>query len=358
MQPPGIVTLDGTLGEGGGSVLRLGVGLAACLRREFVVSNIRGNRSNPGLRTQHMMGLLAARDLTGGHLSPVSVGTTEVRFVPDGEWARAASLTIGTAGNIGLLTQTLQNTLVKASPGDYTVRVDGGATYGKWAPGWGYLQNVLFPVFARMGYRAAIEVGRHGFYPKGGARCTVHITPADRYSPLQCPAQGVLSKIGGCVVVEETLRKPRVAERIAARFRSQITSNFPGVPVEVEERYVPALNPGVGADVWAEFDSGAVLGSPTMLGERNLPSEKIGDRLAGDLTRLIRSGATVDDNAADQLLALMAFATGPSEFLVHELTSHATTNLAVLEAFLPDFRYASEPAGNLTRVVVTPPGTE
>jgi len=48
-----ILRIDGSMGEGGGQILRYSLALSALLLQPVEVYNIRAKRSNPGLRPQH-----------------------------------------------------------------------------------------------------------------------------------------------------------------------------------------------------------------------------------------------------------------------------------------------------------------
>ena len=63
--------------------MRVGAGLASVKNRPLKVTDIRKNRSNPGLRPQHLIGIQALNTLTNGTLSDVRVGTQELNFHPD-----------------------------------------------------------------------------------------------------------------------------------------------------------------------------------------------------------------------------------------------------------------------------------
>ncbi|HKZ43139.1 MAG TPA: RNA 3'-terminal phosphate cyclase, partial [Candidatus Hodarchaeales archaeon] len=76
------ITVDGGIGEGGGSIVRLCFGLAVLTRRQIHIQNIRKNRDNPGLRAQHLAGLESIYDLFGGDLFGAEIGSTSVRYSP------------------------------------------------------------------------------------------------------------------------------------------------------------------------------------------------------------------------------------------------------------------------------------
>ena len=48
------IEIDGSVGEGGGQVLRTALSLAAITDQEVSFSNIRAKREKPGLKRQHL----------------------------------------------------------------------------------------------------------------------------------------------------------------------------------------------------------------------------------------------------------------------------------------------------------------
>ena len=63
-----ILSIDGTLGEGGGSILRLAAGFSVLFNTPIHLQNIRANRNPPGLRLQHQLGLESLQKLSNGQL--------------------------------------------------------------------------------------------------------------------------------------------------------------------------------------------------------------------------------------------------------------------------------------------------
>jgi RNA 3'-terminal phosphate cyclase (ATP)/RNA 3'-terminal phosphate cyclase (GTP) len=243
--------------------------------------------------------------------------------------------------------QTLHNALYRAPVEKCSIQIHGGGTYGMAAPGINYLQNVTYPLFNHLGYSVDLKVIRHGFYPKGGAEAVATIVPNPAgYRGLILEERGELESIGGCIVVEQNLQKAHVGERIKESLITSTSNSLPsGVVMDIKVEHPSAPSVGVGVDVWCGFSSGAILGIGTVLGERGVPSETIGERAAKRLKELLQSDATVDEYASDQLVPLLCLAHGPSRFRLDAISSHLQTNLDIIRNFFPR-EYRITPSGN------------
>jgi RNA 3'-terminal phosphate cyclase (ATP)/RNA 3'-terminal phosphate cyclase (GTP) len=361
-----MLEIDGMMGEGGGSILRLSAGFSIIFNQPISIKNIRKNRRNPGLRMQHMIGLLALKTLTSGSLSKVNIGSTEIQFTPGDQFNTDFQTEIKTAGSIGLLAQTLQIACIKSPVNNpIRVKVKGGGTFGLGAPDPYYINNVTFNYFRKMGYDCQIKIIKNGFYPKGGSSAELQfkplIDPFSQLKPLNIIKLGDITKIGGNIVVSANLKKPRVAERIENSVKDLLKAQEIQIPnleengtetVDLEENhfdinlsYVPSLNPGVGLNIWAEFESGAILGSGTVLGKRGVSSEEVGKIAFQKLLNQISSGATVDEFLADQIISLLYLCKEKSTIIVPKITSHMQTNIKLLNLF-GKRQYRIEPLGN------------
>ena len=94
------------------------------------------------------------------------------------------------------------------------VNIKGGGTFNKWAPPVIYTQHILLPVVRKMGYRANIEILRHGFYPRGGANVKVEIKPCKKLLPLNLTNRGSVEDFGGLSIASNHLAGKKVAERM------------------------------------------------------------------------------------------------------------------------------------------------
>ena len=70
-----LLTIDGSLGEGGGQVLRSSLTLPLMTGRPFVIEKIRAGRKKPGLLQQHLTAVLAAAEVGGAKVDGAALGS-------------------------------------------------------------------------------------------------------------------------------------------------------------------------------------------------------------------------------------------------------------------------------------------
>src|SRR5438445_10781762 len=102
-----MIEIDGSMGEGGGQVLRTSLALAAILRREVRIFNIRDGRAEPGLKAQHLTSVKAVTEICGTSSKGLQVGSTEFIFTHAVLKAGSFRFDVGRAASITLLLQTL-----------------------------------------------------------------------------------------------------------------------------------------------------------------------------------------------------------------------------------------------------------
>lgn len=325
-----MIELDGSKLEGGGAILRMAIALATVKDKSIHIYNIRAQRKKPGLRVQHLEGVKAVAELCSGKLKGAELGSKEIWFWPGKIESKKLDIKISTSGSTGLLFQILKLPACNA-PGDVTINIDGGGTWGKWSPPLIYVQNVLLPTLAKMGYKADIKIARHGFYPVGGARVTISVQPCPTLTPLNLSNPGNLVTLQGISIASSHLKPARVAERQAEAAKKYLIEK--GYEPRIKAQYVDSDCPGSGIVLWASTDTGCILGSDG-LGEKGKPAEKVGRQAAVRLAETLASGAGVDEHLSDQLLPFLALAKGESLITAPELTLHAKTNIWVIEKFL------------------------
>ncbi|MEB3779139.1 MAG: RNA 3'-terminal phosphate cyclase [Desulfurococcales archaeon] len=333
-----LLEIDGSMGEGGGQILRTAVALSAVLGKPIRIYNIRAKRSNPGLRPQHLNAVRAVASICNARVEGASVGSRELIFIPGEIKGGSLYIDIGTAGSISLVLQALLPAAA-FSPRPVRLRIRGG-TDVKMAPTIDYMREVLTRLLSMMGYRVEIRVLRRGHYPRGGGLVEAIIPdPPNGFKARNFTERGKLKGIWGR---SHAVKLPRhVAER-QARSASMIIEERLGVRPDVEvEAYEPDrdphLGPGSGVTLWAVFED-SVMGSDA-LGERGKRAEVVGSEAAVKLVEDIKTGAVLDRHAGDMIPVYLALTGRPTEIFGAKLTMHTVTIFKLLELFIEDFKY-------------------
>ena len=76
------LTIDGSIGEGGGQILRTALALSIVTGQTFRMENIRANRAKPGLQAQHLVAVRAAATVSQADVTGADLGSQTVIFQP------------------------------------------------------------------------------------------------------------------------------------------------------------------------------------------------------------------------------------------------------------------------------------
>ncbi|MCK4381155.1 MAG: RNA 3'-phosphate cyclase [Candidatus Lokiarchaeota archaeon] len=335
MKDSEFIEIDGSFGEGGGAILRLGAGFSVLFKRSIRIKNIRANRPKPGLRLQHLVGLQTLSEITNSTLSDCKIGTEVITLNPKQTIKDSINVEVATAGSIGLLLQPIQIACLGFNvPEKIDVLINGGGTFGKWAPSINYLKEVTYQIFKNHGFNIEIDIQKHGFYPKGGAmvKCTLY-PPKNGLKPVVLTDLGKIDLIRGEIIITSQLKRNKVGERIKKSVLNHLKKVLES-DNKIDFKYVNSLSPGVGLSLWACSDTGAIISSGTILGERNISSENLGKLAVNKLSKYIKNKVPVDNYLSDQLIPFMGFVEKQSRIKVLEITSHTKTNLELIKLFL------------------------
>ena len=338
MDGTNILSIDGSVLEGGGAILRVASALSAITKTPCHVFNIRGGREKPGLMPQHLLGIQALAQLCNGKLEGDFLGSEEIKFWPGEIKARDLHIKIETAGSITLCLQSL---LLAAlfSPGPIKIIFDGGATDTFFSPTIDHFRFVFLKILEKIGAKVEIEILKRGFYPEGGAKVIAKTFPS-KLKPINLTERGNFKKILVISGAAESLKNKKVAERQIAGVREVLGKL--NLPIEEKIEYYQTQCPGSQICLIAEFEN-TKIGTDN-LGKLGKRAEDVGKEAALELLKEQKSGACLDKHLADQILPFMALAKNHSQVTVSEITNHAKTNIWVIEKFL-DGKF--ETMGNL-----------
>ncbi|MBI1367643.1 MAG: RNA 3'-terminal phosphate cyclase [Planctomycetes bacterium] len=322
-----MLTIDGSIGEGGGQVLRSAVGMAAALGVGVRVEKIRAGRGKPGLMRQHLTAVRAAARVCGAQVTGDEVGSTAISFMPGAVTAGRYEFAVGTAGSATLVLQTVLPALLTAE-GVSELTLEGG-THNPMAPTFDFLAKVFVPAIEQMGPRVEVNLERHGFYPAGGGRMTVRITPSAQLKPIEMLERGPVTNRMARVLVANlpghiANRELKVVGRLTGWDETCMRYEF------VKDSHGP------GNVLILELECGQVTEMFTGFGMEGVPAESVAESTVREMRRYMASQAPVGRHLADQLLLPMVLAAhtgGISRFRSGPLSRHALTQIDLLRAF-------------------------
>jgi RNA 3'-terminal phosphate cyclase (ATP) len=321
---PGIVRIDGSMGEGGGQVLRSALTLSLLTGRELSMTRIRAGRKKPGLMRQHLTALRAAVEVSGARAEGASPGSTELRFVPGAVRAGRYVFSVGTAGSATLVLQTVLPALMMAGSAS-SLTLEGG-THNPFAPPFDFLERTFLPCLEKMGPKVTCTLLQPGYYPAGGGRFTVEVEPVERLTPLAINERGELKEKSARAVVSRL--SPGIARRELA-----VVQKLLGWPeealVSVEEHR--ATGPGNYLALELAYENITEVFSG--FGQRGVRAEDVAARVVREAREYLATDAPVCRHLADQVLLPMAMA-GAGSFRTLSPSEHTLTNREVIRSFL------------------------
>ncbi|MCP4428998.1 MAG: RNA 3'-phosphate cyclase [Chloroflexi bacterium] len=323
-----MLTIDGSQGEGGGQILRTSLSLSAVTTRPFRLTNIRANRSKPGLRPQHLTAVRAVAAICNAELKGAGLNSTFLEFHPQtrprgGEYCFdvADAAKGGSAGSTMLIFQAVLPPLLFADePSQLTLR---GGTHVPFSPPYHYANEVVRPVLARLGADFTMNLEAWGWYPMGGGAVTAVVKPSVQLQAATFTPITTHEVTGVAAVTNLPAHIPQRMARRATNLLRQAGFNPHIQPLRKRGR-----GPGAGLVLWrpqAGF---------TSLGRKGLPSDKVAETAVADLLAFEDNKAAVDNCLADQLLLPLALANGRSTYTTNELTQHTLTNAQLLRQWL------------------------
>ena len=326
-----MIEIDGSVGEGGGQILRTSLALSMCTGQPFALARIRARRAKPGLMRQHLTCVQAAAAVCGARVQGAELGSGTLVFEPGPVTAGDYAFSVGTAGSCTLVLQTVWPALMLADAPS-RLKLSGG-THNPMAPPFHFLDRCYAPLLRRLGADSALSLRRLGFYPAGGGEIEATIHPAretlqpfdliDRGEPLESHAECLAPALPGAVVRRELDALARALAWAPEQLR---------VPVVRQDE-------GPGNALMATLSHAHVCELFTQFGEKGVSSEQVAQALAKEVREYQASRAALGPHLADQWTLPLALAVwrrgGEAAYTCTELTGHATTNFAMIEHFLP-----------------------
>ena len=321
---PHVVKIDGSLGEGGGQILRTAISLSAITGKPIEVTNIRANRADPGLRPQHMAGIRIIADLFHAKFENLKVGAEWIRFSPSDKFeGGSVKFDIGTAGSIPLTLMTVVPA-VSLSNNNLQIEISGG-TDVKASPTIDYIKHVVAKSYLSLGSKFSVDVLKRGYYPKGGGVVQSTIMSCKRPSTIELLATGYLEPkiISVCCQLPVHIAKRQISSALIALEKKDIQCSNYTVSLE------SSVSPGSSILVYSASDFGLYVGGDS-IGELGKRAEAVGTEAAERFLESVLAQATVDPFLADMIVLPLALSKGRSRYRIARVTQHLLTNLHVV----------------------------
>jgi RNA 3'-terminal phosphate cyclase (ATP) len=324
-----ILKIDGSLGEGGGQVLRTALALSALRGTPVEIEAIRAGRPRPGLAPQHLVSVRALAQLCEADVQGAELRSGRVVFRPGRVRGGEYRFDIGTAGSVSLVLHAVTLPLALGAREESRLVLTGG-TDVEWSPTFDYMAGCWVPAMAGLGIEVELERVRSGYYPEGGGEVHARIHPAGEVRPVTWLERGRLQSLR---VRSHVANLPlTIAERQAraAERALRAAGRLPDESVTEERK---AMGKGSAVAITASYEKAQAIF--TALGRRGKRAEEVGEEAARAFLRHHRSRGCVDPRLADQLVPPLALAGGPSSFTTSQVTEHLRTNAEVVSVFVP-----------------------
>lgn len=323
-----LINIDGSHGEGGGQILRTAIGLSVIISEPVKITNIRANRPNPGIKPQHFTAIKIIKELCEAKTEGFEIGSSDLVFYPGEIRSGDYRFNIGTAGSIILVFQAIILSFLKTKK-DITIELTGG-TDVKWSPSWDYFNNVFLPNLKIIGVNVESKLLQRGYYPKGGGRALLHIFPNNLLKPLP----NIQFKENE--IINGNIHNANLPEHITKRIKHAAIKQLIKINLQtsIKTENINSLSSGTGITLWTTRDN-SYIGS-SVLGEKGVTAESIGELAASEIISDINSNANFDSHGFDQIIPYLALADGSddSSCYVRNLSGHAETNIWLVSKFL------------------------
>jgi RNA 3'-terminal phosphate cyclase (ATP) len=320
-----MLKLDGSVGEGGGQILRTALALSALTGQPFEIEKIRASRRKPGLLRQHLTAVRAAAEVCSARVEGDALGSPALSFHPGAVKAGDYSFAVGTAGSATLVLQTVLFPLLVAS-GPSRITIEGG-THNPLAPTVDFLDRAFLPFVRRMGPKVDVRLERWGFYPAGGGRISVAVEPVPRLSSFRLLEREPIARTSARAVVANLPRS--IAER-------ELRTVQEGLGIAAHDVAVEELKgaPGPGNVLTIDFAMDHHTEVVTGFGERGVPASAVAGEAVREAREYLTAGLPVGGHLADQLVIPLAMS-GAGAFRTGPPSPHTLTNVEVVQRFLP-----------------------
>lgn len=318
-----VIEIDGSIGEGGGQVLRSSLSLSMFLQQPFTIKNIRAGRKRPGLMRQHITAVKAAAKICNAKVKGAEISSLKIEFYPGKVQTGKYKFDVGSAGSTTLIFQTLLPVLM-IEEGKTEITLSGG-THNQFSPPLDFLVNTFLRQINNMGPKVSIDTTAYGFYPVGGGMFTVKIDPVKELKQIE-----ILSR-GKNISKKALAYSSKINEEIGENEMKIVAKKFGWLKENCES--VMVESPGPGNVVLLIDENEHTTEVFTGFGRKQYSLKKVVADALTEYTEYIQSEVPVYKYLADQMVIPMVLS-GAGRFITSEPSLHTLTNIEVVKKFL------------------------
>ena len=315
-----MIDIDGSKYEGGGSIVRNSIALSLITQKPFRITNIRKNRSKPGLKKQHLAGVKLAKLISDSKSTNTYLGSETLEFYPGKiKKGKKISIDIESAGSITLLLQNIfLPCLLSGEKFDLTIK---GGTDVPHSPPMDYFKHVFLPHFKDI-CEYKLDVISRGYYPKGGGEINFKFKKKhEKTINISYSSKLIFTKI--FLHASKDFEKEKMLESLIETFQVYLQDFnlrfYPG--------YTETKSTDYGFCIVPEYETGSKSGYGQVAGKIITD-----DLVKKACKKFIKEYSYGDEYLPDQMVNAIAFLGGEIE--VPKETLHLKSNIYVLEKFL------------------------
>lgn len=309
------IEIDGSFGEGGGQIVRTALAISCILNLPIKIKNIRKGRTISGLKAQHLAILKILKKICDATFNEVTVGSTELQFVPKEIKNENLTEDVGTAGSIALILQVLIP-VVAICKKKLKITIKGG-TNVFWSPSIDYTQIILKELYERMGIKFSIKLIKRGYYPRGGGIIELEIFPAEKIQSINFGSRKTKNVKLFCTFSKLPFK---LLENHIEDIKEKLIELGFSIHSEVKEE--EAIDSGSSILISC-IDKDSIIGFDSIFNKKTKKFDL-------DLDSFIHNDSSVDHNLADMIVLPASLAAGMTVFRVKKISKHLETNLYVV----------------------------
>jgi RNA 3'-terminal phosphate cyclase (ATP) len=327
-----VVDIDGTHGEGGGSVVRTAIGMSALTGQAVAIRNVRGKLRKPGVNSvdcaiAHALGVATQAEVSARLGDDVLLFAPHRQISPYRDRLDLNQLAKGAQpGSAALILQSLLVPLARA--GGMSLVSCRGGTHVPFAPTYDYLHMVTLPAMTQLGVYANASIESAGYSHRGGGEVTLEVEPS-ALTGFDFSVRGELRQLRACITISE------LPEAVGLRGIKRIEENARRSQMDVvcEMVKLRSTTPGAAVTMSALFATG--FGGSQSLGERGKPMEDVADEAFFALVHWLNSPHATDEFLSDQLVLPAAICRDECTYTTSRITPTLTTTAWVIKQFMP-----------------------